>query len=355
MTHAMPPAGRLTLHGVQCLRAIAALAVVTHHLLSVLNHQGFALGWFQGAEYGRWGVDLFFVISGFIMVVTTRDVQPSWRASWHFLLRRFFRVSPLYYLMTTLGLLVALSRLADWRQLDVAHVLASYAYWPHWPQAHTGRLPLPLWGIGWTLNFEMYFYAVFACLLLTRHVLPLALAWFTASVLAGFVWQLDAVWWWQVTNPLLLSFAMGMLAGRCWLSGRVPAAMGPLMGWVGLLAIVSLDVCVPDKLDVHRVLFGALSTVVVLSMAERLSVGERALAPPALWLNRLGDASYALYLVHPLILSGMGKLLSRPAWQTGPGTALAALGLTAACVASAWLLHAWCERPLQRLTATWLR
>src|SRR5271166_3045280 len=137
---------------IQTLRALAALAVVAYH----------ALQWDRGGfDVGRAGVDVFFVISGFIMwrVTAGRDVPP--RA---FLWRRFTRVAPLYWLATLGVLAVALVWPAflpevrpGWR-----HLVLSLAFIPH---LDPRGLPFPTLPPGWTLDYEAVFYAIFAAAL----------------------------------------------------------------------------------------------------------------------------------------------------------------------------------------------
>ena len=116
-------------------------------------------------------VDIFFVISGFIMWVTTvgRTLSPQ-----EFLYRRLVRIVPLYWLVTafTVLVMVVAPQAMQSSRFDLAHVVASFAFWPalHPVTGHYAPVLIP----GWTLNYEMFFYVVFAACLLLRpaHRLP---------------------------------------------------------------------------------------------------------------------------------------------------------------------------------------
>ena len=137
---------------IQALRALAALAVTTYH----------ALQWADGGfDVGRAGVDVFFVISGFIMwhVTAGRDMAPA-----DFLWRRLTRVAPLYWLSTLGVLAVALVWPAFLPEVRPgwAHLALSLAFIPH---LDPKGLPFPTLPPGWTLNYEAVFYLIFAAAL----------------------------------------------------------------------------------------------------------------------------------------------------------------------------------------------
>jgi exopolysaccharide production protein ExoZ len=344
---------RAVMPGIQVLRWLAAMAVVCRHVLAGFDFHGFALGPFRGFNIGLWGVDLFFVISGFIMVVTTQGQPATWAASARFMLRRFLRLSPLYHLLTLVAVLAFWVRgtHASLRDLPT-HLLGSLLYLPH-------RDPfggaMPLYGIGWSLNFEMYFYAVFALLMLTGRLLPAMLTWCAVMVGLGYAITSDAVWWWQVTNPLLISFTLGVLAAHLQITGRVPKGLSGRWAWAALIAMVALDVAVASKPDGLRMVFALLAVVAVLAVAK---------ATPARWPLRLqagwrhlvnrGDESYALYLVHPLVLSLHVQVLK--AWGgQAPVAGLTALLVVSASLLAARLLYVGFERPMHHRTNAWVR
>jgi exopolysaccharide production protein ExoZ len=155
---------------IQHLRAVAALGVVFYHASSQVTG-----GHSDYVRMGAAGVDLFFIISGFIMWVTAiaRDEPPG-----RFALKRLIRIVPLYWLITTAVLLLVLAKpdLMRSASLNLTHIASSYGFiaWPHPRSAHRfWPLVIP----GWTLNYEMLFYAIVAiALFLPRRARLLTIA-----------------------------------------------------------------------------------------------------------------------------------------------------------------------------------
>src|SRR5262245_21275262 len=143
-----PERSRRSLLSIQILRAAAALGVVLAHI-------------FPSAVIGTAGVDLFFVISGFIMVYASDRLFERRDAPRIFFLRRLARIVPLYWAVT--AVLVAYPLLAG---VDLAAVslspgviLGSFLFFPV-PRPDGSLLPVHF--LGWTLDYEMFFYVVFA-------------------------------------------------------------------------------------------------------------------------------------------------------------------------------------------------
>jgi peptidoglycan/LPS O-acetylase OafA/YrhL len=206
------PPPRATLLNVQALRALAAFMVVCVHLEALAILAGAAP---HATEAGNAGVDLFFVISGFIMVFTTGR-KPQSPAG--FFGARVRRIAPLYWSVTFAVFLVArlTPSLIQNTPSDLGRLLASLLFLPELRPDGTMR---PVVFVGWTLNFEMAFYVLFALgLLAPRRWLGVAA---TVAVLAG------AVAWGQAakptdpvlafyTTPMVLEFGLGMLLGLAW-------------------------------------------------------------------------------------------------------------------------------------------
>tara|TARA_Y100000816_G_C26066756_1_gene560679 strand:+ start:213 stop:1208 length:996 start_codon:yes stop_codon:yes gene_type:complete len=129
---------------IQILRFIAASLVVLNHSLGELSYKPF----------GAIGVDIFFVISGFIMSYITE------KNSKYFLLRRFFRIVPMYWLFTILLVFITIVTpdLLRSSRFDLSHALYSLFFIPYWTDTTAFS---PILKLGWTLNFEMFFYFIF--------------------------------------------------------------------------------------------------------------------------------------------------------------------------------------------------
>ena len=153
--------------GIQVLRLIAALLVVITHI-TFYNHERLDQNvniW----SFGAIGVDIFFVISGFIMVATSGiyDGKPVyWK---DFVKKRILRIVPMYWIATSIKVLALLSvpAMVLHAELDISRIVMSYFFLPQFNPA--GRFE-PLLGVGWTLIYEMFFYAFFAlALFLNRN------------------------------------------------------------------------------------------------------------------------------------------------------------------------------------------
>lgn len=316
-----------TLRSIQYLRAFAALMVATYH----------ALQWSR-IEFviGAAGVDVFFVISGFIMWRTTEGtgIRPL-----TFLRRRAARIAPLYWTVT-LGLAAAaLLWPAKLPEIDVTwdHLLASLAFLQH---RNPDGQPFPILTLGWTLNYEAVFYLLFAIALALppgRRLIAIAFALTTAAV-GGFFYPPAYE---MIANPLLLEFLAGVLWAKALGQWGGP---GRTAGWTmfgaGLGAYV-LMFALQSEWDLWRPLFwGFPAFLLVAGLTSVEADGGVADWP---WLKALGDASYSLYLLHPIVLGILAVVMGTwIPWLYVP------LGLATSC-AVAWLVWKLFEIPTNRL------
>ena len=145
------------LASIQVLRAAAALAVLFAHLWPALAQFGNE-NIIPNFTFGAAGVDLFFVISGFIMVYTSERLFGQRDGPGRFLTRRLIRIVPMYWALTTLVVVawygVKLPDHTTW-----TNVVGSYLFIP---TLKPGGGTAPVLGVGWTLNYEMLFYFLFA-------------------------------------------------------------------------------------------------------------------------------------------------------------------------------------------------
>lgn len=295
---------------IQALRAFAALAVVAYH---AAGRAGLSFG------IGAAGVDIFFVISGFIMTTVTagRPATPL-RFAWN----RVSRIVPLYWLVTLgmVGLAACLPRLVPNLQADPLRVIQSLLFIPH-PDAAGNVFPVLV--PGWTLNFEMFFYALFASALVLPRAAQLAAlsgAMVTLVALGGVLRPAGAMAS-TYTDPMLLEFLAGIWLARLRLRGHLP---GRAVGWgmlgLGLAAFAALEASRTYSDAWRVVLWGGPALLVV--------AGTLAAAPalrPGL-VTRLGDASYSIYLLHPLLVGAVWRLLG---WLPPAGFMVASLVLSA--------------------------
>jgi exopolysaccharide production protein ExoZ len=318
---------------IQLLRAIAALLVLIAHLGVIEAKYAIDPILPDWLSAGFAGVDLFFVISGFIMARLADDAARGPAAARTFILARAGRIYPLYWVITAVVTAMWLVR------PDM--VFASNAT----PDLVRSFLLLPadappILAVGWTLVHEMYFYVIFALLLLLpkRALLPALLIW-GAFVVGGQIAHIGAASPEArvVFHPLTFEFIAGALAGfgypryaSKW--GNLALALG-VSGMVMALGAVIATGLWSDSAFwtgswLRPAIFAAPGALLVFGLAARDSIGRG--APP--FLAHLGDQSYALYLTHVLSLSAMGRVWQAIAQFASPVDnviALAALVLVA--------------------------
>lgn len=342
-TAAAPPVR--TLASIQVLRALAALSVVVHHAA----HDGRGLEGASAFGLGSlfpWmaGVDIFFVISGFIMVHASRRLfgaPGGWRV---FARHRLARIVPLYWLATTAFLAVALMRPSaiNSEAGGAAAILASYLFIPF---PRPDGLVQPLFSLGWTLNFEMFFYLVFAAVLILPRGLAVAAAamGLGALVFAGQLIDLPlplAFW----ARPIVLEFVGGMalalLHARGLRLSAVAAGCAALAGFTLLAAEPVLN-GVPELLG-----HGLPALLIVGAAACGPAPGD---GPAVRLWSRLGDASYALYLTHPFAIRALSMAFASVGLGGEGGAWLLVASSLVLSTGIALAVHRAIERPLTRL------
>ena len=303
---ARPPPPPPHLSNVQILRGVAAVMVLVYHIGNEFTDRGFEVA-FPDVSAGSAGVDLFFVVSGFIVVYSTGGAFGRPGAPGLFLARRLARIVPLYWLVTTLAALAAVWRAQDagltaetWRWFA-----ASYAFL-FYPHGRDGDFPL--YAQGWTLNFEMFFYACFALALALRRAAALAaltmgLIGLTAlGLLVALPWPVDR---WADTN--IVEFLLGVWLAAVHARGvRLPLGAALALAAAGFATIALTVDSIDAWLPYRGLVWGPPALAVVAAAA--LHVPRRG-GPLRSALETLGDASYALYLVHPAFFVGLGAAL----------------------------------------------
>jgi peptidoglycan/LPS O-acetylase OafA/YrhL len=172
--------GKRKLNSIQYLRAIAAVSVVAGHLFEMVAQLSGSLHYnFANPELPTGaGVDLFFVISGFIMVFASRKLFGTAGGARLFVTRRLIWIAPLYWAISTI--MVVLAILGSRTQLITApSVIASYLFFPYDTIGGGDGYAYPILDLGWTLNYEMMFYALFAAFIGFQRV-----QWVTATLIA---------------------------------------------------------------------------------------------------------------------------------------------------------------------------
>jgi peptidoglycan/LPS O-acetylase OafA/YrhL/glycosyltransferase involved in cell wall biosynthesis len=330
-----PENTKAVLPGIEALRAIASLCVVAYHSAAIIAAQPGGSPPPLLLQNGAAGVDIFFVISGFVMVLSARSLAGRVDAARRFVRARLRRIVPLYWLCTGIKIAAMLAAPGLARgALTPGICIASLLFLPVHDAA--GRFK-PVLAVGWTLSFEMMFYALFAASLAARRAPVL----WVPPVLAGIaLLPHTGAAASELANPIILEFAFGTTLAALWLRGwRLPAALA----WPVLLVAAALLIGTPKLALGTRVLSWGLPAAMLVAATVSLDRRPGA-AIPRVWLE-LGAASYAIYLTHGFVLDGLGLMLARLPIHALPAAAVLAVAMPG-CAAAGWLVHALIETRL---------
>jgi exopolysaccharide production protein ExoZ len=294
------------LPNIQILRFIAALMVLFAHLLrATVDHkipQMRSLSDASGIEWGT-GVDVFFIVSGFIMYYLTSTHFGSGTYAGEFLKRRMLRVVPLYWLFTVLMLfsIWQFNAMVQHTDASPSTVVASLLFYPiARPDGHIKPILL----LGWTLEYEMFFYACFALSLLYRRrlaLIGLTAVFVTLAVLHRFIpVAATSLRFWS--DPIILEFLLGILLAHLYLRNvRVSWSMqcALVVTAVALMSLLGHSHFLPNWIWGG---FPAFVLVAALALGPEWSVRP---------LSMGGDASYSFYLSHPFALNALALAWTR--------------------------------------------
>jgi exopolysaccharide production protein ExoZ len=324
---------------IQILRFIAAVSVIAFHALGV------APDGYKVAEspisfmlsYGGRGVDLFFVISGFIIFYATHGASLT---PGEFLRRRVERIVPLYFFLifTVTVLAMTLPGAFDtpgW--YTPRHILKSLAF-----VAFTDG-DMPVVYVGWSLEYEMYFYLAAALLMAaTRDPWRNIVVMFSALAIVGRIPGVEPALgnYAFFADPIILEFVLGVIVGHVFVNGRVDWPM-PVAAACAIAAVLVTD-------PTQRVVISGIPAALLVMVAAFVS--RKRILPS--WLERvlarMGDASYSIYLAQVETVTLAGSAVAGLVPSIPPLLLLTVT--TAIVVAFGLLLNIAVERPLLRFS-----
>jgi len=321
----------MRLHALQYLRAVAALAVVySHAVIQVDSYQQYLL------EAGSFGVDIFFVISGFIMIYIAKPANTFGQ----FFVNRVRRVVPLYwfFLLLMAAILLLMPSVFKATVFDFKALVLSLGFIPHWSGAH----PAEAWPIvapGWSLNFEMYFYLVFAVSLFFADRFRIAFIALVITAVFGVAQLFDtgeSAAAHFFAKSMVFEFIFGMLLAAAWKRGF---RMAPSTAtWMLVLGVCLLFL----KLPIPRIFEYGIPSLMIVAACLFVKAREYQ------WGVLLGDASYALYLSHIFVLGVLRKVLP-PILGEGPMAAYLFVVLSLIiCTLASVIVHKYIDNWLLR-------
>lgn len=308
----------MKLQSIQFLRAVAAVLVVYMH--SIALQADYGASWQQNFLYlknfGGIGVDLFFVISGFIISYVASKYM-GFDEGFHFLKKRFTRINPIYYLATLLYLSVRILSwyvTNEWTRSNTGHTIRglidTLLIFPFSSDVNSFS---PFLVVGWTLSFEWLFYFLFFFLILFK--IRNKLLWLTIVIIimvsAGSILKTSDLRVLFLTNPLILEFLLGALIYRLYNKRKsIPLYISTLLILSGVACYILLiiygygfiwgsKVFYLADLGIKRfILWGLPSSLIVAGCIFLEANGKHTYLWSRRWIQLIGDASYSIYLTH---------------------------------------------------------
>ncbi|MDR6194798.1 acyltransferase [Siphonobacter sp. SORGH_AS_0500] len=331
-------------NSIQMLRGLAAIVVTLYHIsenISRTYQQTFLFDWFN---IGYAGVDLFFVISGFIIAHTSAKYINQPRELVPYLEKRFYRVYPVYwfFVVPLLLAMLAIQKLqpalvADAYPFDWINLIKTLTLYPE---------HIALDAVTWTLSHEIYFYLLFALLLVSRHSAWILVALTLGTIVNSFYifshgWLFGSgIVRFFLLSPINLEFLFGVSV--YYLHKRFRLNQFWLVILIGLLAAFYLAPRTGG--DMTRVWnLGIPSLLIVWGFVE--ADRSHAYRVPNLLIH-LGDASYVIYLMHFPVIVFANKLLFKAGFSSVWALGMADMGLMLLIFWLSWKIHKNVEMPI---------
>jgi len=338
------------LQNIQALRGVAALMVLAAHVKGAEGDYGGAGTLLPHFLYmGVVGVDLFFLISGFVMAHVALSGARGPAAAGRFFYNRGARIYPVYWAVTLLLMVLYAGKQV---------LFAEATPFPN-PVETFLLLPddhFPLVPVGWTLVHEMYFYVVFTLFVFVRRLaLPVLLGGW-AAIIALALWggALDANAWTKiVVNPLTFEFIIGALIALALRRGVTQLAAPALIAGVAIFAVETVffsHALYPQVMGEFARRAAIFSPPFALMLYGAAALEKRGVARAPSWLIKTGDASYSLYLIHIPVFLVVGKLISISVPDGWLDNLLLIAFYAAGAIAAGFALHRFAERPMLAVT-----
>lgn len=331
----------MKLNSIQFLRAVAVLLIVyagsmdLQMQFSWSNQQDF----YHLQKFGAIGIDLFFVISGFIITYSSYNYTGAAQGA-RFLTKRFFRINPVYYITSLVFFGVAL--IQGWKdnssiQIDktINSAIDTMLIIPSSGDVHSYK---PMLDIGWPLSFGWLFYILFFLLILskTRYKVLFMGIILTGLVALGYLKKTIDYRIIFITNPIILEFLLGVLIA--WLYLRIKTILKfipttciliALLSYIALIAY-SNNVPISDKIwnlygfvGMRRFLiWGIPSAFLVAGCLFMEKNNQLARLWNNKWLQLTGNASFSIYLVHITVFSLLTMLYKGTGFFLNPDLAI---------------------------------
>ncbi len=344
------------INSIQFLRGFAALAVVVHHT------GGYVKRYFEPTllfrdyfSLGFAGVDLFFVISGFIIHFTSKNYLDNPSKLQEYLKKRFVRVYPIYWVITTILFV------SSWLITLILHKNIFSIGYPHTFNAYIQTYTLfPLHfainPVTWTLSYELFFYLGFAFLIISKRlwVIPALILAISFFHLINHIPDGNLSYFNFLFSGYNFEFLLGFLIFQFYKSVKIPNQLSVLLLILSFGIIIYFGYSVSDVDSFKRVLvFGVPSSLILIAL---LNLEENGMISFPKFSIILGNSSYALYLIHFPMMLLMNKLPQIMGYTiTASQEVLYSCFIIISIVLTSIYVHKWIEKPLAKRLNTLLK
>lgn len=316
---------------IQALRGIAALSVVAYHFREYLKKVSQNVS--EQLQYGYLGVDIFFVISGFIIYVSTQ--KNTSRNAYSFLVRRFFRVVPPAW--------VAMVLMAIAKPPYLSGLLYGMFFLPR------ANATPPFYGynfliVTWTLTYELIFYMIFSFVLCFR----------VGQKFRGLITCILIIS--LLGNPIMLEFGVGIFFGWLYVTDSFNLSLKALFGLLLISLAILTYLAMHNYGSGHGMTHGGMLALFVIficlilqELLFKLSKPQSIIYIFYMPMSAVGEISYSLYLTHPIVKS----VFQRLGWNETTDEANTQLTIfclaMVCCFALAVCFYRWVELPTWRM------
>ncbi|MDR2583302.1 MAG: acyltransferase [Fibromonadaceae bacterium] len=283
-----------TLTSIQLLRAVAALSVVYAHC----TYECYNL-----PNFGHFGVDIFFIISGFIIAyMVSKNTE-------YFFIKRIIRIVPLYFLVTIVITLAAIDSLNFIsRTISVSDFIRSIFFVP----SESGNSGSPIISQGWTLNYEIFFYVIVTfCIIFAKKYITIICSLILALIIIGLNWlnpENYIMAYYKETMSLEFIYGIGLYHFYKYVNtSKIQFNKTAKIIILPALAIISYGALIFNNFASHsEYLFRGIPALILV--ASILFLEENIKNTKIIQFGvKLGEASYTMYLIHFLIINFLGK------------------------------------------------
>ncbi len=286
----------MKIQSLQVLRALAAWLVVYHHYMQIFHsfNSTSSIGEFLSSR-GGFGVDLFFVLSGFMMYLAAS--RPS-TDGWSFFIKRLFRVFPTYWFFTFI-IIIAVALIPSafiYNQYTAYTLIQSLLFIPH--ESVSGLGVYPVLTVGWTLNYEVLFYSILAICLAVFKRKGIYICCALILLFPIVFYSFDNVTMSVIKNPKMWQFVFGMAIGYIFLKYKIIEIQ---LFKTGLISLIAGGIVLSGIVGyglIHTTISASL-IVIGFILINNLFNEKNLLTQ---FLIKLGDYSYSTYLAHILVL-----------------------------------------------------